>query len=31
MKLQTETRDNTLVVTAMMDRLDAAIAIQFKD
>ncbi|HHI70446.1 MAG TPA: anti-sigma factor antagonist [Rhodobacteraceae bacterium] len=31
MQLETETRDNTLIITAMMDRIDAAIAIQFKD
>ena len=31
MQLETTTRNDVLVVTAMMPRIDAAIAIQFKD
>ncbi len=31
MQLETTTRNDALVVTAMMPRIDAAIAIQFKD
>lgn len=31
MQLETETRDDALVVTAAMSRIDAAIAVKFKD
>jgi len=31
MQLETTPRDDALVVTALMDRIDAAMAIQFKD
>ena len=31
MQLETTTRNDALIVTAMMDRIDAAMAIQFKD
>lgn len=31
MQLETEIRNDTLIVTALMPRIDAAVAIQFKD